>query len=414
MIRIEAARARRAAWWTLAVYIAALGVSATLRMQGDFAVYYRAGHRVLAGAAIYPPGDKDRFLYAPIFAIAMAPFAILPRHAAQGAFFLINACGLIALIIGSGAMLFGRKRTLPAALVAGPVLLTSILINNNFEHGQVNLPVLALCVWSIVYAREARPAASGAMLAAAVLIKPYAALTGLYMLLRGRFAALAWTIAGAAALFLAPILVFGPHGLLAQTAGYLRSVASMTDRYRTMVTNQSAVAWIARLELRAGGEAAASGARPMWMGMGFETVLLALEAQWIWRAVRARGIEVETDRSAIAGLFCLMPGFAPISWKSYFAALIVPYMLLIAMLLGERPTGARLRVKAMLYFAVSVALNFAPGRRLGKLALFYSAHFLSSIAAFLAVATGLWRIAPESGSAAAGRSSTPIIRTVVR
>jgi hypothetical protein len=89
-------------------------------------------------------------------------------------------------------------------------------------------------------------------------------------------------------------------------------------------------------------------------------------------------------------------------------------MLLIAMLLGERPTGARLRVKAMLYFAVSVALNFAPGRRLGKLALFYSAHFLSSIAAFLAVATGLWRIAPESGSAAAGRSSTPIIRTVVR
>jgi len=395
MIRLDAERARKLAWCALAIYLVALAVSATLRMQGDFAVYYHAGQRVLSGGPIYPSGEKDHFLYAPIFAIAMAPFALLPRHAAQGAFFLVNAWGLLALILGSGAMLFGRARTLPAALIVVPVVLTSILINNNFEHGQVNLPVLALCAWAIVYSRESRTMASGAMLAAAILVKPFAVLAGLYLLLRGRFAALGWTIVAAMALLAAPILLFGPHGLIDQTADYLRSVASMTDRYRTMLTNQSAVAWIARLELRAGADAAAAGARPLWMGMGFEGVLIALEAQWIWRAVRTPGDEIDRDRSALAGLFCLMPGFAPISWKSYFAALLVPYMLLVATLLAAPPRGARVRPKALAYFAISILLNFVPGRRLGNLALFYSAHFLSSIAAFFAVATGVWRMPPE-------------------
>jgi len=395
MIRLDAERARKLAWCALAIYLVALAVSATLRMQGDFAVYYHAGQRVLSGGPIYPSGEKDHFLYAPIFAIAMAPFALLPRHAAQGAFFLVNAWGLLALILGSGAMLFGRARTLPAALIVVPVVLTSILINNNFEHGQVNLPVLALCAWAIVYSRESRTMASGAMLAAAILVKPFAVLAGLYLLLRGRFAALGWTIVAAMALLAAPILLFGPHGLIDQTADYLRSVASMTDRYRTMLTNQSAVAWIARLELRAGADAAAAGARPLWMGMGFEGVLIALEAQWIWRAVRTPGDEIDRDRSALAGLFCLMPGFAPISWKSYFAALLVPYMLLVATLLAAPPRGARVRPKALAYFAISILLNFVPGRRLGNLALFYSAHFLSSIAAFFAVATGIWRMPPE-------------------
>ncbi len=395
MIRLDAERARKLAWCALAIYLVALAVSATLRMQGDFAVYYHAGQRVLSGGPIYPSGEKDHFLYAPIFAIAMAPFALLPRHAAQGAFFLVNAWGLLALILGSGAMLFGRARTLPAALIVVPVVLTSILINNNFEHGQVNLPVLALCAWAIVYSRESRTMASGAMLAAAILVKPFAVLAGLYLVLRGRFAALGWTIVAAMALLAAPILLFGPHGLVDQTADYLRSVASMTDRYRTMLTNQSAVAWIARLELRAGADAAAAGARPLWMGMGFEGVLIALEAQWIWRAVRTPGDEIDRDRSALAGLFCLMPGFAPISWKSYFAALLVPYMLLVATLLAAPPRGARVRPKALAYFAISILLNFVPGRRLGNLALFYSAHFLSSIAAFFAVATGIWRMPPE-------------------
>src|SRR5271156_4849046 len=75
MKTIDAARARQLAWLALGVYLAGLGISATLRAQGDFNVYYRAGHRVLHHLAIYPPDDSDRFLYAPIFSAGVSPLA---------------------------------------------------------------------------------------------------------------------------------------------------------------------------------------------------------------------------------------------------------------------------------------------------------------------------------------------------
>ncbi len=51
---LDATRARQLAWLAIAVYLVGLGISATFRAQGDFNVYYRAGHRVLHGHAIYP------------------------------------------------------------------------------------------------------------------------------------------------------------------------------------------------------------------------------------------------------------------------------------------------------------------------------------------------------------------------
>ena len=111
---LDSERARRLAWLALGVYLVGLGISAVLRLQGDFFVYYRAGHRVLHGLAIYPADETDRFLYAPIFAIAFAPFALLPRHAAQGVWFVLNAWGLVAFITGTVIMLFGRSRRLSA------------------------------------------------------------------------------------------------------------------------------------------------------------------------------------------------------------------------------------------------------------------------------------------------------------
>ncbi len=94
MKTIDATRARQFAWLAMGIYIVGLGISATLRTQGDFNVYYRAGRRVLHALAIYPPADSDRFLYAPIFAIGFAPLAALPRHVAQFVFFRSTDFGL--------------------------------------------------------------------------------------------------------------------------------------------------------------------------------------------------------------------------------------------------------------------------------------------------------------------------------
>ncbi|MGD0116682.1 MAG: glycosyltransferase family 87 protein [Candidatus Binatus sp.] len=386
MKTIDAARARQFAWLALGVYLAGLGISATFRAQGDFNVYYRAGHRVLHHLAIYPPDDSDRFLYAPIFAIAFAPLAALPRHLAQFVFFAINAFSLIELVLGAGVLLFGRQRQLPAELIVVPVLLSFRFIDNNFDHGQINLPTLALIVWSIIYAGESNDAWAGLMIAAAILIKPFAILAALHLAIRKHFATLGWAIVAGIALLVVPVVVFGPHGLIDQTGAYVTAIASMTNRYRTMLTNQSAVSAVARLmSLRIGGDAETSPTATI-VGMGIEIILVAAVSFWDWKSGDQGSF---ANRLALCGLFCLMPSFAPISWKSYYAAILVPYMALTAALWTDRNAGHRAPILVWSLFALSVVLNLATGNYLNRIALFYSAHFVSSLLALAAV-FALW------------------------
>ncbi len=376
----------------MGAYLVGLGISATFRAQGDFNVYYRAGHRVLLGHAIYPPDDSDRFLYAPIFAIAFAPLALLPRHLAQFVFFLLNAFSLIELILGSGVILFGRERQLEAALIVVPVLLSFRFIDNNFDHGQINLPTLALIVWAIIYADESRNAWAGLMLAAAILIKPFAILAAFHLAIRKRFAPLLFAVAAGIALLVMPFAIFGTHELIIQTGAYLTAIASMTNRYRTMLTNQSAVSAIARLMSLRVGAAAETSATATIVGMGLEIVLVAAVSLWDWMSGER---EEFVNRLALCGLFCLMPSFAPISWKSYYAAMLVPYMALTAALVTDRIAGKSAPKIAWTLFALSVLLNLATGNYLNRIALFYSAHFVSSMLALAAVFV-LWLTSEES------------------
>jgi len=394
MNTIDSPRARRFAWLAMGIYLVGLGISATLRAQGDFNVYYRAGHRVLHGLAIYPPADSDRFLYAPVFAILFAPLAALPRHVAQFVFFAVNAFSLTELIIGAGVILFGRERRLPAALVVVPVLLSFRFIDNNIEHGQINLPTLALIVWAIIYADESRDAWAGLMLAAAILIKPFGLLAALHLAIRRRYAALGWVLAAGIALIVVPIVIFGPRGWIDQTGAYLNAIVSMTNRYRTMLTNQSAVSAVARLmSLRTGAEVEASPAATI-AGMGLEIILVAAVSLWDAMSDSRRKF---ASRLALCGLFCLMSSFTPISWKSYYAAMVVPYMALTAALWTDRTAGESPPISVWTLFALSVLLNLATGNYLNRIALFYSAHFLSSLLALGAV-FALWL---RSGSEAA-------------
>jgi hypothetical protein len=405
MKTIDAERARRLAWLAMAMYILGLGISATLRKQGDFNVYYRTGHRVLHGLAIYPPDDSDRFLYAPIFAIAFAPLAAMPRHLAQFVFFVINAFALVELVLGAGVILFGRERRLPASLIVLPVLFAFVFIDNNIEHGQINLPTLALIVWAIIAAEESRNVSAGAMLATAILIKPFAVLAALYLLVRCRFAPLGWTVIAGVVLLAAPIVFFGPHRWIEQNAAYVTAMASMTNRYRTMITNQSAVSAVARLlSLQIDAEASPISTIA---GMGLEIILVAAVLFW-----DSRGREPKTlrGRLALCGLFCLMPSFAPISWKSYYAAMLLPYMALVAALLTYRADDQKADRVVWTLFGLAIALNYLPELHWNRLALFYSAHFFSSMLTLAALFI-LWL---RSGGAMLPKRETAIANSVAR
>lgn len=376
--RIDAPQARRLAWVAVGVYLVALGVAAVLRVQGDFNVYYRAGGRVLEGAAIYRLDESSHFLYAPIFAIAFAPFAALPLRAAQLAWYLVSAVGLLALVIGAARMLFGKARRLDAALIVIPILLSARFINNNIEHGQINLPTLALTVWAIILGEEDRAAPSGLMLAAAVLIKPFAALAALFLLLERKWRPLAFAAGFGIILFAAPMLVFGVRGAIDQTAAYLQVVRSMTNRYTMMLTNQSAASAVARVMSRLGARGAALH-EALFVGTAIELALAAAVSTWYLTTRDDADSAIAPHRFQLAAFFCIMPSLVPISWKSYYAALLVPYMLLVAVLWSDRPDAGARPALALSLLVLSVLLNWIPGSRPNHVALFYSAHFVSSL-----------------------------------
>ncbi len=283
--RADARRADRLvqfAWIAVGAYIVALGIAAVLRVQGDFNVYYRAGMRVLQGESIYRLDESSHFLYAPIIAIVFAPFAALPLRAAQFAWFLVSGISLIALIPGSARMLFGRERRLTPALILVPAILCARFIDNNIEHGQINLPTLALTVWAIVLGEEDRAIGSGAMLAVAILIKPFAGLAALFLLLEGKWRPVLVSVVAGIMLMLAPILVFGPHGAFDHTIAYSQVVGSMTDRYTTMLTNQSATSAIARVMSIGARAGAPTSHASLYIGTGIELVLVAA-VLWFFR-----------------------------------------------------------------------------------------------------------------------------------
>jgi hypothetical protein len=392
--RTDAQRAHRLvqlAWIAIGVYLVALGVAAVLRVQGDFNVYYRAGTRVLQGESIYRLDESSHFLYAPIFAIAFAPFAALPLRAAQFAWYLVSAVSLVALILGAGRMLLGRERHLTPALIVVPVILCARFIDNNIEHGQINLPTLALTVWAIVFGEEDRAIASGAMLAAAILIKPFAALAGLFLLFEGKWRPLLFTAVFGVSLLIAPIAVFGPVGTLDHTLAYLKVVSSMTDRYTTMLTNQSAASAVARL-MSIGASAAQSHAA-LYIGTAIELALVAAVTMWFLRSSDHEPDGMPHHRFQLAAFFCIMPSLAPISWKSYYAALLVPYLLLTYVLWTERPSESPRPTLLLALVAFSVILNWIPGSRPNHFALFFSAHFLASLVLLVAivVAASWWQ-----------------------
>ena len=389
--RTDAARARRlaqVAWIAVGIYLVALGVVAVLRVQGDFNVYYRAGIRVLNGEAIYRLDESSHFLYAPIFALVFAPFSALPIRLAQFAWYLVSAASLIALMIGSSRMLFGPARRLEAALIVVPVLLSARFIENNIEHGQINLPTLAMVVWAIVFAEQDRPAASGALLAPAILIKPFAALAGLFLLLEGKLRPMVFSIVFGIGLLLAPMLVWGPSRALTETEAYLRVVSSMTDRYTLMLTNQSASSAVARLMSLGAARGATPSHLAMYIGAAFELAMVAGVVIWFLRNPGGEPrVGTLPHRFELAALFCIIPSMVPISWKSYYAALLIPYLLLTYVLWTERPPNSPTPTLTLALVALSVVLNWIPGTRPNHYALFFSAHFFSSLALLVAVVT---------------------------
>ena len=101
-------------------------------------------------------------------------------------------------------------------------------------------------------------------------------------------------------------------------------------------------------------------------------ILVALVLIW---DSRSRDLKTLRGRLALCGLFCLMPSFAPISWKSYYAAMLLPYMALVAALSTDRGDDRKADRVVGTLFGLAIALNYLPELHWNRLAFLLGALF---------------------------------------
>jgi hypothetical protein len=158
----------------------------------DFEVYWNAGHMMAAGEPdLYGWQDGRNewvFLYPPFFAAMFAPVSWLDLSTAC-ALWMLAQIPLLALCLWGLWRLVDARSFADRALVTAATLVPLFMaFHRNIGWGQVNLLVLAACVWGLAFAMRGRANAGGSILAVGAHVKllPIALLPVLVILRRFR------------------------------------------------------------------------------------------------------------------------------------------------------------------------------------------------------------------------------------
>ncbi len=314
--------ARRRAWILVsaAVAAAALSLIFSLKAAGkmpDFEVYWKAGVRARAAEPLYRVEDEHYVLkYLPAFAVLAVPAGMLPLRVAKAAWFAVSAALLVALLALSLDLLPERRR--PAWALAG---ITFVAMAKFFGHelvlGQVNLLLAVVTAYAIVMLRAGREALAGALIALAIVIKPYAAIFLPWLLARGRVRSIAAAAIAVAAILLLPAPLYGLRGTVSLHEQWWWTVSRSTAPNLLSPDNVSLAAMFAK-----------------WLGPGAAASTLAAVAAVALLAVAAL-VVARRKRAAFpealegALLLTLMPLISPQGWDYVFLVSAPAIMLLV-------------------------------------------------------------------------------------
>jgi hypothetical protein len=265
-------------------------------------------------------------------------------------------------------------------MIIVPLILIARFLHPNFDHGQINLVVVAMMVWGLAFACESKPTSAGFLLAASLLIKPLAFPAVAYLLFRRRFTIIISMIVFYVALLGLPSLFLGLRPTIHQTIDYFSSLIARIPLYRLSHDllspyNQSAAAIAVRLlSSGKGGIGVMSQAHAATLGFAINIVLLGLTFWAI--AANQRGNPVN-DRFALSAVFCLVPSFELLGWLAYYVALEIPYVALVAELSKATSNGAR---RKTIYAVLASTLVLNVGSRFVAAGLYYGAPYFCSLA----------------------------------
>jgi hypothetical protein len=238
----------------------------------------------------------------------MAPFARVPKVAAEAAWFTLLVGMAWALVHLSIALLPERRRSI-ALLFGLTLLLNAKALVKELAFGQFNLPLAVLLVCVLIAVEQRHRLTAGALLGVAVFVKPYA-----LVMLPWLVWTQGWRLLGPFALVVAggllvPMTTFGWQGNLDLLSEWWRTVTQTTAPNLLYRENISFASLFAK-----------------WLGPGSAASWLALATSVL---ALGAGVLVLRKRRTVAA-----PNFLEVSYCLMLIPLLSPqgwdYVLLIA------------------------------------------------------------------------------------
>lgn len=245
----------------------------------DLDTYLAAGRNLLGGHPLYSdflrhpfpdPTLRPAFIYPPLFAMVMTPFAVLPGALAPLLWLVLTQAALAASL----AVVLGCLRaSLPVIVASVSVSVTFYPLWVDAVQGQANLLVVVLTCLGIVSLVRNRPQGAAAIgVAAAIKLTPLLLIA--WLLVERRFRAIAFVLAG----FLGATAV-GAALRPGDTVTFFRDVAPALAGGTAFYSNQSLAGVLDRLFT-------ANPYTTPWLvlpvGMIFAGVAVLLGAWWWW------------------------------------------------------------------------------------------------------------------------------------
>lgn len=353
------------------IYFARRSGADPQKYSNDFNVYYYAAQEMTAGRDPYQNslGDWIAYLYPPLLAELLIPFAMLPVPVAAYLWFLISAAATISAAWMSTSLVAGDRESATVAplysrrvlICAGALLVVLRFVLDNFDMGQVNAVVTMFAVAHVYLFAKKRKLASAVALAFAVSLKLTPALLIAYHLARKRLKFAMLCAAVTATLMAATFLPFGSRAPDVFTIFLNRTVKNEQGFNLAYSGNQSLRAALARVT---GGTAENfdqmdDPAVRQPTNILTIAVALALLVLSVIAAIFAR------SESAAAPFFACYVLLSPLSWKAHFVALIFPVAFLIAQIFSINNERLQ-RVITLVLFVAFVVFTLTSHRLIGK------------------------------------------------
>jgi alpha-1,2-mannosyltransferase len=358
----------------VALILALLFVGRISHKMPDLAVYWTAAARARAAEPLYRAEDGHyQFKYLPAFAVLAIPLSTVTLEFAKAIWFAASVGLLTALLISSLRFLpTQRKQTW---LLVGATLAVMLkFYGHELVLGQMNLLFTVVVATAILAARTGHEWAFGALIALAIVVKPYAVIFLPWLLLSGRRVALGVATAGTILAIALPVVVYGLDGDIALHRDWWNTVSTSTAPNLTNADNVSIAAMWAK-----------------WIGAGTLATALTAGTAVLLLTLTTLVCLNRKDASFPEGLeaallLTLIPLLSPQGWDYVFLT-STPAIMLLVNYDDLQPAVPRFVIRIAL-----AAIGFTLYDLMGRVAYGRFMSWSVITLCYLIVIGGLWRL----------------------